>query len=164
MVYGFVRCPQCGLKANVRETSTDTMRTCQACRHKFVVLAPQIEHAPAASGCFTGLLTLLGLSVATWSRAAESSVISVRYLTTGSRRLLPLQQCLAQRFRLRSHKYDRSSQGMRSRLWFTTLRFRRRTASPTNHRHRYPSRVHRHFPRATLGHRRWEVLHGSRVC
>lgn len=62
MPYASVHCPQCGLKSNLNASSVGTMRKCQNCGHKFIIMAP--PPAPAGSslgGCVIGLVALLGV-------------------------------------------------------------------------------------------------------
>lgn len=57
MPYGYVNCPQCGLKSNLRESSVGTMRKCQNCGHKFI-----ITQKPFSWGsCVIGLLAICGV-------------------------------------------------------------------------------------------------------
>ena len=59
MTYSSGNCPQCGVKFNVRESSIDTVRRCEACGFKFV-----LRRAPfSITGCLGNLLSLIAVGV-----------------------------------------------------------------------------------------------------
>jgi hypothetical protein len=59
MVYSSGNCPQCGVKLNVRESSIDIVRTCEACGFKFVARKASFS----VSGCLGNLFSLIGVSI-----------------------------------------------------------------------------------------------------
>jgi DNA-directed RNA polymerase subunit RPC12/RpoP len=61
-IYGSVKCPECGLKMNVKESSVDTMKRCQGCGHKFVVM----ERPRGRSRGAVWLLILVIIAFVVW--------------------------------------------------------------------------------------------------
>ena len=57
MAYSSGNCPQCGVKFNVRESSIDTVRRCEACGFKFVA------RKATFFGCLGNLLSLIGVGI-----------------------------------------------------------------------------------------------------
>jgi DNA-directed RNA polymerase subunit RPC12/RpoP len=52
-------CPACGLKFNARDESIDTMRKCQGCGHKFVIVERPRRRMQSAMGCFLVIILVL---------------------------------------------------------------------------------------------------------
>ena len=59
MAYSRGSCPQCGVKINLRASSNDTVRTCEACGFKFVARKATFS----LTGCLGNLLSLIGVGI-----------------------------------------------------------------------------------------------------
>jgi hypothetical protein len=59
MAYSSGNCPQCGVKLNLRESSIDAVRRCEACGFEFAARKASFS----LTGCLGNLFSLIGVSI-----------------------------------------------------------------------------------------------------